>query len=76
MFHKLISATIQTTPCSGVSTWKETDAQRMMANPCIYLFDLDPTIREKEGTCKIQHAVSTNTNLEKGREDRPKIGCE
>lgn len=44
----------------------ETDVQRMMANPCIYLLDLDPTIRN------IQHDVSANTKLEKGREDRPK----
>jgi hypothetical protein len=63
--------------CSGVATWEEIDTQRMMANPCIYLLDLDPTIREEEGTCKMHTTCClTNTWKGKGREDRPKIDCE
>jgi hypothetical protein len=58
--------------CSGVATWKEIDTQRMMANPCIYLLDLDPTIRNMQDA----YNMLSHKHLEKGREDRPKIDCE
>ena len=64
MFHKLISDV-----GSGVSTWKETDAQRMMANPCIYLLDLDPTIITRRNMKDTYNMLSPQTLTWK-REER------